>query len=51
MKSIERYVDFLAGAGVDRGLIGPREVPRLWSRHVLNCAVCRGCVSSRPHRM
>ncbi|WP_298992026.1 16S rRNA (guanine(527)-N(7))-methyltransferase RsmG [uncultured Pseudokineococcus sp.] len=29
----------LAGEGVVRGVIGPREVPRLWSRHVLNCAV------------
>ncbi len=29
----------LAGSGVDHGLIGPREVPRLWERHVLNCAV------------
>ena len=28
----------LAGAGVERGLIGPREVPRLWTRHLLNCA-------------
>ncbi|MCU1574854.1 MAG: rRNA methyltransferase [Micrococcaceae bacterium] len=35
----ERYVDHLAGSGIERGLIGPREVPRLWSRHVLNCAV------------
>ena len=35
----ERYVDLLASAGVERGLIGPREVPRLWERHVLNCAV------------
>jgi 16S rRNA (guanine527-N7)-methyltransferase len=35
----ERYVDMLATAGVERGLIGPREVPRLWERHVLNCAV------------
>jgi 16S rRNA (guanine527-N7)-methyltransferase len=35
----ERYVDLLASAGVERGLIGPREVPRLWDRHVLNCAV------------
>src|SRR5689334_11355452 len=35
----ERYVDMLATAGVERGLIGPREVPRLWTRHVLNCAV------------
>jgi 16S rRNA (guanine527-N7)-methyltransferase len=34
----ERYVGMLAGPGVTRGLLGPREVPRLWSRHVLNCA-------------
>ena len=33
------YVDLLASAGVERGLIGPREVPRLWDRHILNCAV------------
>jgi len=35
----ERYVEHLATSGTERGLIGPREVPRLWSRHVLNCAV------------
>ncbi|MFE9422438.1 16S rRNA (guanine(527)-N(7))-methyltransferase RsmG [Kitasatospora sp. NPDC006697] len=35
----QRYAEFLATAGVQRGLIGPREVPRLWDRHVLNCAV------------
>ncbi len=29
----------LASTGVERGLIGPREVPRLWDRHILNCAV------------
>lgn len=34
-----RYTEFLAGPGVERGLIGPREVERLWDRHVLNCAV------------
>jgi 16S rRNA (guanine527-N7)-methyltransferase len=34
-----RYVEHLATSGLERGLIGPREVPRLWSRHVLNCAV------------
>ena len=33
----ERYVELLATAGVERGLIGPREAPRLWDRHVLNC--------------
>ncbi len=35
---IEAYVDLLATEGVTRGLIGPREVPRLWSRHVMNSA-------------
>ena len=33
------YAGLLASDGVTRGLIGPREVPRLWERHVLNCAV------------
>lgn len=32
------YARLLADEGVTRGLIGPREVPRLWERHVLNCA-------------
>ncbi|WP_068276221.1 16S rRNA (guanine(527)-N(7))-methyltransferase RsmG [Aldersonia kunmingensis] len=35
----ERYWEALATDGVVRGLIGPREVPRLWDRHILNCAV------------
>jgi 16S rRNA (guanine527-N7)-methyltransferase len=34
----ERYAGWLAGAGIERGLLGPREVPRLWDRHLLNCA-------------
>ncbi|WP_413808422.1 16S rRNA (guanine(527)-N(7))-methyltransferase RsmG [Streptomyces sp. OE57] len=34
-----RYGELLADVGVTRGLIGPREVPRLWERHLLNCAV------------
>jgi 16S rRNA (guanine527-N7)-methyltransferase len=33
-----RYVTRLAYEGVTKGLIGPREVPRLWERHVLNSA-------------
>lgn len=33
------FHDLLAGAGAERGLIGPREVDRLWDRHLLNCAV------------
>jgi 16S rRNA (guanine527-N7)-methyltransferase len=31
-----RYADWLAGPGTVRGLLGPREVPRLWDRHLLN---------------
>lgn len=32
------YADLLAGPGVEWGLIGPREVDRLWERHILNSA-------------
>ena len=32
------YAELLATDGVIRGLIGPRETPRLWDRHILNCA-------------
>ncbi len=35
----ERFVEHLVTTGVERGLIGPRETSRIWSRHVLNCAV------------
>jgi 16S rRNA (guanine527-N7)-methyltransferase len=36
---VGRYVRHLATTGLEWGLLGPREVPRLWERHVLNCAV------------
>jgi 16S rRNA (guanine527-N7)-methyltransferase len=39
---LARYADLLADAGVVRGLIGPRELPRLWERHLLNCAQIAG---------
>lgn len=34
----QRYEELLAGPGVVRGLIGPREADRLWDRHILNSA-------------
>ena len=37
--SLTVFAELLADVGVTRGLIGPREVPRLWERHILNCAV------------
>lgn len=33
-----RYAEILAGPGVERGLLGPREVDRIWDRHLLNSA-------------
>ena len=33
------YAELLATSGVERGLLGPREVGRLWDRHLLNSAV------------
>lgn len=36
---LNEYVEILAGPGLERGLMGPREVPKLWDRHILNCAV------------
>ena len=35
----EQYAALLATEGTVRGLIGPREVPRLWERHLVNCAL------------
>lgn len=34
-----RFTTNLAEQGEERGLIGPLELPRLWSRHILNCAI------------
>lgn len=43
-QGLVEYAELLAGPGVERGLIGPREVPRLWTRHLLNCAVAADLV-------
>lgn len=34
-----QFTAALGAQGEERGLIGPLELPRLWSRHILNCAV------------
>jgi len=39
LERVEQYGQLLATVGVERGLIGPREVDRLWDRHLLNSAV------------
>lgn len=39
LRTIDGYVQLLTSRGIERGIIGPREAPRLWERHILNCAV------------
>jgi 16S rRNA (guanine527-N7)-methyltransferase len=41
------FTRILATRGVERGLLGPREVPRLWDRHLLNCAVVAELIDGR----
>lgn len=43
-----KYAELLAGAGTERGLIGPRESGRLWTRHILNCAGLAEVFDSSP---
>ena len=38
LPQVEAYAALLAGPAIERGLLGPREAPRLWERHLLNCA-------------
>jgi 16S rRNA (guanine527-N7)-methyltransferase len=48
LDSAEVYAGMLATRGVEHGLIGPHEVPRLWDRHLLNCAVVAELIDSQP---
>lgn len=36
-ETFARYAEILQSAGVERGLIGPREGERIWERHIYNC--------------
>ncbi|MEY2635494.1 MAG: Ribosomal small subunit methyltransferase [Actinomycetota bacterium] len=45
-EALQRYHFWLIGAGVERGLVGPREVPRMWDRHINNSAVIEEAI---PH--
>ena len=35
--AIRAYAELLTTAGIERGLIGPREGERIWERHIFNC--------------
>lgn len=47
----ERFAGLLAGAGVTRGLIGPREVDRLWERHLVNCGLLVDAIPPGTHTL
>jgi 16S rRNA (guanine527-N7)-methyltransferase len=47
LAAAEAYWRWLAGPGIERGLVGPREVARLWHRHLLNCAAMSALVPPR----
>lgn len=42
----EAYASSLATQGIQRGLIGPREIPRIWDRHILNSATLASVIPS-----
>lgn len=45
LPAAESFAALLATDATVRGLIGPREVPRLWERHLLNCALVTDLVT------
>ncbi len=45
--SAEAFARILATRGVEQGMIGPHEVPRLWDRHLLNCVVVAELIGDR----
>ena len=47
----QAFARILATRGVEQGLIGPHEVPRLWDRHLLNCAVVAELIDGRTRTL
>lgn len=42
-----RFANLLVTTGISHGLLGPREAPKVWERHIVNCAMVEGLL---PHR-
>lgn len=36
MDQLNQFADMIVREGEKRGLVGPRELDRLWTRHILN---------------
>lgn len=46
---VRQYGELLVGPGVERGLLGPREVDRIWERHLMNCAAVAELIPQGSH--
>ncbi|HWC35553.1 MAG TPA: 16S rRNA (guanine(527)-N(7))-methyltransferase RsmG [Mycobacteriales bacterium] len=44
-----RYAELLCTAGIERGLIGPREAGRIWGRHLFNSAALAPLIPAGAH--
>lgn len=49
MEQLQQYQELLATTGVEWGVIGPREVDRLWDRHLDNCLAVTEDPLCLPH--
>lgn len=49
LEKAQQYAAILAGSGIERGLLGPSEVGRLWERHVMNSAAIGELVPDGEH--
>ncbi|CAN5523810.1 16S rRNA (guanine(527)-N(7))-methyltransferase RsmG [soil metagenome] len=43
----QKYAELLATTGIEHGLLGPHEAPKIWDRHIVNCAIVESLL---PHR-
>ena len=47
--ALHSYAHWLVTAGVERGIIGPREADRIWERHISNCAAMAELLPQDAH--
>lgn len=47
--ALHSYAQWLISAGVERGIIGPREADRVWDRHISNCAAMAELLPQDSH--
>ena len=51
IERVHAYAAFLESAGIERGLIGPREAEKIWDRHIFNCLPVTTLLKEIRHRL